>query len=104
MTHLLSHQELKQRALSDPETKRLYNELEEEFLILEEFIHARHTAGKTQSEVAESMGTKTSAIGRLESSLFKKNHSPTLSTLRKYAKAIGYKIEIHLVPDSTRQA
>lgn len=97
---ILSHQDLKQQALSDPDTKHLYDALEEEFSILEEFIQARRTAGKTQSEVAKSMGTKASAVGRLESSLLQKKSSPTISTLRKYAQAIGYKLEIHLVPDS----
>ncbi len=100
MKDKLTHTDFKKYALADEEILKHYNDLEEEFLILEEFIQARHASGKTQAEVAENMGTKTSAVGRLESSLIQKKHSPSLSTLRKYAKAIGYRLEVHLVRES----
>lgn len=95
-----SHSTFKQQVLSDPELLQLYNDLDEEFSILKEFINARNLTGKTQAEVAELMGTKTSAVGRLESSLLNKKHSPTIATLQKYAHAIGYRLELHLVKDN----
>lgn len=64
---------------ADPELQKLYGGLDEEF------IKARNLTGKTQAEVAKIMGTKTSAIGRLEISLITQKHSPTLATLQKYA-------------------
>jgi DNA-binding XRE family transcriptional regulator len=94
-----SHEDFKKLAFKKPDVESLYHELEEEYHLLEEMIHARHKAGKTQAEVAELMGIKTSAVGRLESSLFYKNHSPTLMTLKKYAHALGYKLELNLVPN-----
>jgi len=94
-----SHTKFKKELLVDPKLNQLYEELSEEFIILKEFIKARNATGKTQAEVAELMGTKTSAVGRLESSLFTKKHSPTLETLQKYAHAIGYRLELHLVKD-----
>jgi DNA-binding XRE family transcriptional regulator len=94
------HADYKREALKDPELKNAYDELEEEYTLLRQLISARHKAGKTQAEVAELMGTKTSAVGRIESRLFYKKHSPTLATLQKYAHALGFKIEFNFVPET----
>ncbi len=42
----IDHQNLKHMALSDPDIKKHYASLEEEFSILEEFIRARRAARK----------------------------------------------------------
>ena len=54
---------------------------------------AREAAGLTQEEVALQLGTKKSAISRIE------NHAEniTLSTLKAYAEAVGYMLKIQLV-------
>jgi transcriptional regulator with XRE-family HTH domain len=69
----------------------------EEFAILDEILKARKAAGLSQAEVARRMGTQAPAVARLESSLASGKHSPSLSTLRKYAAALGKKVELHLV-------
>ena len=46
-------------------------------------VEARKRAGLTQGQVAEKMGTKATAITRLESA--SRRHSPKIETLRKYA-------------------
>jgi transcriptional regulator with XRE-family HTH domain len=46
------------------------------------------------------MGTTQSAIARLESA--EPRHSPSIATLQKYAKALGYKVEVRLVKDERR--
>lgn len=69
----------------------------EEFAILDEILAARKDAGLTQAEIAKRMGTKAPAIARLESSLATGKHSPSLSTIRKYAAALGKKLELHLI-------
>ncbi len=53
---------------------------------------AREAAGLTQEEVARRLRTKKSAISRIE------NHADDvrLSTLRRYAKAIGANLQIKL--------
>lgn len=53
---------------------------------------AREAAGMTQDEVARRLGTKKSAISRME------NHADDvrLSTLRNYAEAVGASLEITL--------
>jgi transcriptional regulator with XRE-family HTH domain len=82
----------------EPEFKAAYNELEMEFTLLRELLLARQRAGLTQAEVAEKMGTKPPAVTRLETALSDNRHSPTISTLKKYAQAVGCKLEVHLVP------
>ncbi len=91
---MLSHAELKKCALSKPEVKRAYDELEDEYALIRELIHARSAAGLTQ-EVAEKMHTKAPAIARLEGG---RKHSPSIETLRKYASAVGCRLEVRLVP------
>ena len=53
---------------------------------------ARKRAGITQEMVAKKLGTKKSAISRIE------NHAEDirLSTLGKYAKALGLKLKVQL--------
>jgi len=52
--------------------------------------------------LAERMGTKPPAVTRLESSLSSGKHSPSLATLRKYAEAVGCRLEVRLVRTRTR--
>lgn len=84
----------------DPEFRKAYNALDEEFGLFDELLKARNRAGLTQAEVAERMGTKTPAVARLEASGGRKKHSPSLATLRKYAEAVGCHLEIKLIPRS----
>jgi len=49
----------------------------------------------TQAEVAARIGTTQSAVARLESA--ESRHSPSIATLQRYAKALGYKVQIQLV-------
>lgn len=95
----MTHAELKHTALQDEAVCRDYEALEPEFSLLREMLKARMEAGLTQAEVAERMGTKAPAVTRLESSLSSGKHSPSVETLRKYAEAVGCKLEVHLVPE-----
>ena len=92
---MLTHEELKARALAKPEVADAYHALEEEYALLDELLAARARAGLTQADVAERMHTKAPAVARIESPSLK--HSPSLSTLRKYARAVGCKLEIKLI-------
>ncbi|MEI6745766.1 MAG: helix-turn-helix transcriptional regulator [Methylococcaceae bacterium] len=96
---MLTHEELKAKALSNSLVKTEYDALNnsEEFLLLDQVLKARSEAGLTQDEVAKRMKTKAPAIARLEKSLISGKHSPSLATLRKYAKALGKRVEIRFV-------
>nr|WP_233271658.1 helix-turn-helix transcriptional regulator [Paraburkholderia acidiphila] len=83
--------------LAKPEVKAAYDALDEEFSALDVLLSARKEAGLTQAQVAERMGTTTSAVSRLEASLASEKHSPSFATLRKYAAACGKSLRIALV-------
>jgi transcriptional regulator with XRE-family HTH domain len=65
--------------------------------IISKLVDARHKKGMTQSQVAVQMGTTASAVARLESGGGKRKHSPSMRTLKMYAEAIGYNIEMSLI-------
>ena len=94
---MLTHKDVKSRALERPAVKDEYDRLDEEFTLLDEFLKARAAAGVSQAEVAERMGTTQSAIARLESGHGK--HSPSLATLQKYAQALGCRLDLRLVKE-----
>ena len=75
--------------------KAAYEDLEEEYAVIREMIAARCKSGLTQEGVAELMATTKSAVSRLESA---GKHAPSLSTLKKYAKAVNCRLEIKLIP------
>ena len=74
---------------------KAYEDSKEEYLLVHEMLAARSKSGLTQEAVAELMGTTKSAVSRLESA---GKHAPSLTTLKKYAKAVGCNLEIKLVP------
>ena len=83
------HKEL----LNDPEYKKAYAELEEEFLIAKALIEARKSAKLTQKQVADRMGTTQSVVARMESG----KPLPSLRSVARYAAAVNSKIELKLV-------
>jgi DNA-binding XRE family transcriptional regulator len=97
---MLTHKQFKARALRRSDVKDEYDRLEDEFAVLDEFLRMRTTAGLTQAEVAHRMDTTQSAIARLESGRGK--NSPTLATLRSYARALGLQLEFRLAVAQNR--
>ncbi len=93
----MTHEQLKQKALQNSDVKKEYDDLELEFKLLNEMLHARKNAGLNQSQIADIMGTKQAAITRLESALSSGLHSPSLATLKKYANAVGCHLDIKFV-------
>ena len=93
-----THKKMVDKLLKNPAVKAEVEKLNrEEFAILDQILAARKAAGLSQAQVAKRMGTQAPAIARLESSLATGKHSPSLSTLRKYAAALGKRVELHLV-------
>jgi DNA-binding XRE family transcriptional regulator len=72
-----------------------YQALAIEYAVASEMLAARARAGLTQEAVATRMGTSKSAVSRLESA---GKHAPSLDSLKRYAEAVGCKIEIRLIP------
>ena len=71
-----------------------YEALAIEYAVANEMLTARTRAGLTQEAVASLMGTSKSTVSRLESA---GKHAPSLSSLKRYAEAVGCKVQIRLV-------
>lgn len=70
-----------------------FDEEYEQFKIGEVLRQAREAAGLTQEELAHRVHTKKTAISRIE------NHAEDIkiSTLKRVARALGKRIQIHLI-------
>jgi DNA-binding XRE family transcriptional regulator len=79
--------------------REAYDNLAEEYLLAREMLSARARSGLTQEAVAERMATTKSAVSRLETG---GRHAPSLRTLKKYAQAVGCRLEIKLIPEKSR--
>ncbi|WGL95860.1 helix-turn-helix transcriptional regulator [Arsenophonus sp. aPb] len=94
---MMTHDELVEKMLSNPKVKAEYDAIAEEFALLDEILAARKNAGLTQEQLAKRMGTKATAITRMESNLASGVSGPSFSTLKKLAKATGKKLQIRFV-------
>ena len=93
----MTHDEMVAKWMKNPEFKAEYKRIErEEMPMFDAILAARKAAGLTQAQVAERMGTKATAVTRLENALITGKPSPSLNTLRKYAAALGKKLEVRL--------
>ena len=92
-----SFETFKQKMMKNPAVKREYDALEEEFALIGALLEARSRAKLTQAQLARRMGTSQSAVARLES-----GRTPSMASLRKYARATGSKVEIKLSPLKAR--
>ncbi len=99
----MKHEDLKKTALSRPGVSAEYEALEPEFEILRQMLGARTKAGLSQAEVATRMSTQASAVTRLESALSNGKHSPSIDTLKRYAKAVGCELQVRFVLSSNKR-
>ena len=89
----IKYQAFRKQQLKDPEFRREYEGIEEEFALAKEIIELRIGLNLTQKELAERMGTSQPAIARVESGNY---HNLSLSFLRRLADALGAVPELHL--------
>lgn len=87
----IKFQKLLQDELKNPEFRKEYNSLEEEFSVAEDIIKLRTKKGITQKELAEKAHTSQSAIARLESGSYQ---NVSMSFLRKVGRVLG--VEPHI--------
>jgi len=82
--------QLKKRLLTDPETKREYDRLAPEYELIDRIIEKRMQKKMTQKELAQKIGTRQSAISRLESG----TGNPTIGFLQKVASALDTRVTV----------
>ena len=94
---MLTHEQLKAKALENREVCKEYERINrEEFALLDMLLQARREAGLTQADVAARMGTKAPAIARMERALASGKHSPSISTVRRYLEACGKHLRLEV--------
>lgn len=86
----LPFNEFLKEQLEDPEFKEEYDALEPEYALISAVIEKRIARKMTQKELAKKMGTKQSAISRLESG----SANPSFRFLQKVATALDSKLTI----------
>ena len=79
--------------LKNPKFKKEWDELEDEYQIIENIVKARIEAHMTQTQLSEVTGITQSDISKIENG----NGNPSLKTLRKIAHAVGKKLKIEFV-------
>lgn len=84
---------MKREAMRDPEFRKVYDELEPEFVLRRAVLDARIKKGMTQKDIAQNAGTTQSAIARFEAG----GSNPTLAFMQKLSKAVGARLEVRLV-------
>jgi DNA-binding XRE family transcriptional regulator len=92
-----THDQVVAKLMRRPGVRKEVERIErDEGALLDVLLKARQEAGLTQAQVAERMGTQAPAVARLERALATGKHSPSIATLRKYAQAVGKKLELRL--------
>jgi DNA-binding XRE family transcriptional regulator len=86
----MEHKDVKKLLFQDEELKAEYDALEPIYEITSEIIRLRIAKGLTQKDLAELIGTKQSAISRLENG----SSNPSIEFLSKIAHALGKEIHI----------
>ncbi len=71
-----------------------FREIAQRRRVVDELAGARRAAGLSQTEVAARMGTSQSVVARLESGQI----DARLSTLQRYATAVGQQLELGIRP------
>lgn len=89
---MIPFETFKKEALKNPELRKEYERLAPEYAIISAIIKNRIETGMTQKELAKKVGTKQSAISRLESG----NSNPSLGFLKKVAEALGSTLVLEL--------
>lgn len=83
---------VKKELLKNRKVKREYERLRPRYALISQLIETRNKRGLTQADLAKKVGTKQSAIARLESG----NSNPSISFLEKLTQAMGSKLIIQL--------
>ncbi|MCL5407183.1 MAG: helix-turn-helix transcriptional regulator [Patescibacteria group bacterium] len=85
-------EDVKKELLKNEEVAQEYKKLELRYLLISELIKIRLKKGLSQKELAEKIGTKQSAIARVESG----NANPSIEFLEKMTKAMDSRLMIHI--------
>ena len=86
----MNHEDVKAKLLQNPELKKEFDDLKVIYDIKKEIIRLRLSQGLSQKDLAQKVGTRQSAISRLENG----EYNPSVEFLSKVAHALGKNISI----------
>ena len=92
--------EMHRKWLNEPDYRKAYDALEEEFALAKAVIEARNRAGLTQVQLARRMGTTQPVVARLEGGRTR----PSLRTLERLARATESRLLIRFEPYGRKRA
>ncbi|MBI2444076.1 MAG: helix-turn-helix transcriptional regulator [Candidatus Magasanikbacteria bacterium] len=87
-----SYRSVKKQLLKNKSVRAAYAALDAEFAVARMVIEQRERKGLTQAALARKVGTKQSAIARLESG----SYNPTILFVSKVAKALDRRFSVSL--------
>ncbi|HEX9817630.1 MAG TPA: helix-turn-helix transcriptional regulator [Patescibacteria group bacterium] len=82
--------EVEKEWMADPKFRAIHDALQPEYDLIRQMIDQRLAKNMTQADLARKIGTKQSAISRLESG----DANPSFKFLKKVAKAFNAKLKI----------
>ena len=85
-----TYSQFKKEVLKNKKIQAAYDTLHPEFEVITSLIKRRLEKGFTQQELAQRVGTKQSAIARLESGTY----NPSLDFLKKVTRALDARLRI----------
>ena len=85
-------EQFEKELLKDKATRKEYERLGPRYKIIAELIKMRIKKGMTQKDLAEKIGTKQTAIARLESG----RENISIDSLEKICRSMGVKIKISI--------
>jgi len=88
----MNHNQIKESLLTDAEIKNAYDDMSPLYDLKREIIRLRIEKGLTQKDLANLMGTKQSAISRLENG----SYNPSVEFLNRIAHTLGKELHISL--------
>ena len=91
---VMNWKEHKKRLINESGFRKEYDALEPEYKLAATLIRLRLAKGLTQEDLAKLPNTKQESIARLENG----GSLPSLSTIKKVAKALDADLEINLRP------
>jgi len=89
----MKYSEIKNKYLSNPETRKAYEEMEPEYQLICAIIEARQEKNISQQELADATGIDRADISKIENG----NANPSLKTIKRVAEGLGKKVEIRFV-------
>lgn len=90
--------DIKPELLANPATQAAYESQAAKFEMARELFAARSSAGLTQSDIAQRMGTASSVIARLEGG----KRIPSMRTVQRYGQAVKTRAVVRLGPQAER--